>query len=309
MLAIEYTEHGGPEVLHLSDAAAEPTVGPGEVRIAVKASSVNPVDWKIVKGRPDMPVAFPAIPGRDAAGVVESVGEGVTGWSIGDEVVTYGHEGRGVRSGGYAELMTVPADALGPKPRSLTWDEAGALPCAGLTAYQVLRLAGVGEGDTVMVHAAAGGVGHLAVQIARALGAGRVIGTASAPNHEFLRGLRAEPVTYGDGLVDQVRALAPQGVDVVVDLVGGGVADQTMAVLAPEGRHASITDRQIVERGGHYLQVAANRADFEALGELFDAGSVKMVLAAVFDLADAAQAFRLSQTRHGRGKIAIHVSA
>ena len=111
MKAIQYAAHGGPEVLHLTDTAPEPSIRPGEVRIAVKASSVNPVDWKIVAGRPDMQVPLPAIPGRDAAGVVESVGEGVTRWAIGDEVITYGHEGRGVRSGGYAELMTVPADA------------------------------------------------------------------------------------------------------------------------------------------------------------------------------------------------------
>ncbi|MGA4670640.1 NADP-dependent oxidoreductase [Propionibacteriaceae bacterium Y1923] len=308
MLAVQYTEHGGPEVLRLVTDAPEPEVGPGEVRIAVKASSVNPVDWKIVAGRPDMPVDFPATPGRDAAGVVESIGEGVVGWSVGDEVVAYGHEGRGVRSGGWAELMTVPADALGPKPATVTWDEAGTLPCAGLTAYQVNRLAEVGPGDTVLVHAAAGGVGHFAVQVARALGASRVIGTASAPNHDFLRGLGAEPVTYGEGLVERVRELAPEGVDVVIDLVGGGVVEQTLAVLAEGGRHASIADRQIVDHGGRYLQVAADRADFTALGELIDAGRVGVVLAAVFELAEADRAVEQSQTRHVQGKIAIHVA-
>ena len=308
MKAIQYSAHGGPEVLHLTDTAPEPSIRPGEVRIAVKASSVNPVDWKIVAGRPDMPVSLPAIPGRDAAGVVESIGEGVTRWVIGDEVITYGHEGRGVRSGGYAELMTVPADAVGPKPATLSWDEAGTLGCAALTAYQVLRLAEVGKGDTVLIHSAAGGVGHFAVQIARALGAARVIGTASAANHPFLRDLGAEPVGYGDGLVEAVRALAPGGVDVVIDLVGGGVVDQTLAVLAAGGRHASIADRQITERGGRYLQVEADTTDFTALAGLIDQGQVRVHLAHVFDLADAAQAFTVSQTRHLRGKIAIHVN-
>lgn len=308
MLAIQYTAHGGPEVLTLVTDAPEPSVGPGEVRIAVKASSVNPVDWKIVAGRPDMPVSFPAIPGRDAAGVVEGIGAGVEGWEVGDEVITYGHEGRGVRSGGLAGLMTVPADALGPKPSTISWDKAGTLGCAALTAYQLLRLVEVREGDTVLVHAAAGGVGHFAVQIARALGAARVIGSASGANHDFLRDLGAEPVTYGDDLVDAVRGLVPDGVDVVVDLVGGGVVNQTLAVLAEGGRHGSIADRDIEQHGGHYLQVAANRADFTGLAELIDAGTVRVVLARVFDLADAAQAFALSRTRHLHGKIAIHVS-
>lgn len=307
MKAIQYSEHGGPEVLHLAEVA-EPRVGPGEVRLRVKASSVNPVDWKIIKGRPDMVVPLPAIPGRDAAGVVESVGEGVTGWAVGDEVITYGHEGRGVRSGGWAELMTVPAAMLGPKPAAVGWDEAGTLPCAALTAYQVLRLADVGPEDVVLVHAAAGGVGHFAVQMARAMGASQVLGTASAANHDFLRDLGAEPVNYGDGLVGRARALVPEGVDVVVDLVGGGVVEQTLQVLAEGGRHASIADRQIEQHGGRYLQVAANLADFTEMAALFDAGQVKVHLGQVFDLAEAAEAVAVSQTRHGRGKIAIHVS-
>ena len=307
MRAIQYSEHGGPEVLHLTEVA-EPSVGPGEVRLRVRASSVNPVDWKLVKGgRPDSVITLPAIPGRDAAGVIETVGPGVSGWSVGDAVITYGHE-KEVRSGGYAELMTVPAHALGPKPASMGWDEAGTLPCAGLTALQVLRLAEVGEGDTVLIHAASGGVGSFAVQIARALGAGRVIGTASEPGHGFLRELGVEPVTYGDGLVDQVLALAPDGVDVVIDLVGGGVVEQTVQVLRPGGRHASIADRQIAERGGRYLQVEADTADFTELGRLVDAGHVKVHLQRVFPLAEAEEAFRLSLTRHLRGKIAIHVS-
>lgn len=241
MKAITYDQHGGPEVLQLTEDAPEPKVGPAEVRIAVRAASVNPVDWKLVQGLldPMMETVFPAIPGWDVAGVVESVGLDVEEFGVGDEVVAYGRKDV-IQGGALAELITVPVRTVGRKPAGLTWEQAASLPLAGLTAYQTLTRLGVSEGDTVLVHAASGGVGSFAVQIARSLGA-RVIGTASAANHDYLRELGAEPVEYGDGLVDRVRELAPDGVDVVVDYVGG-VLDDTLAVLADGGRHASIAD-------------------------------------------------------------------
>jgi len=159
----------------------------------------------------------------------------------------------------------------------------------------------------VLVHAAAGGVGAFAVQIARALGA-RVIGTASERNHAFLRSLGAEPVTYGEGLADRVRELAPGGVDAALDLVGGDAVATSAAVLAPGGTIASITDATArTEHGGHYVWVRPSTADLDALAELFDAGKLSVEVAQVFDLADAADAHRASETGHTRGKVVVRV--
>ncbi|WP_229868308.1 NADP-dependent oxidoreductase, partial [Streptomyces chryseus] len=164
----------------------------------------------------------------------------------------------------------------------------------------------VGEGDTLLVHAAAGGVGSLAVQIARALGV-RVIGTASERNHDFLRSLGAEPVTYGDGLADRVRALAPGGVDAVLDLVGGDALKISPELLAPGGRLASIADGAVVGLGGTYVFVRPDAADLTALAELAERGALAVEVAAVFPLEQAADAMRLSMEGHTRGKIAISV--
>jgi NADPH:quinone reductase-like Zn-dependent oxidoreductase len=186
------------------------------------------------------------------------------------------------------------------------WDEAAGLPLAGLTAYQVLTRLAVSEGDTVLVHGATGGVGILGVQISRALGA-RVIGTASERNHERLRELGVEPVEYGTGLADRVRALAPDGIDVVADFVGG-VLDVTRAVLRDGGRHASIADDTVIAAGGQWMWVRPSGADLEELDKLVDRGALRVPVARTFDLADLADAFRLSREGHAVGKIAVRVS-
>jgi len=306
MKAITFAEYGDPDILQLTDLP-DPKVGPGEVLIRVRSASVNPVDWKVLKGYLDglMVVEFPAIPGWDVSGVVEAVGLDTPEWSVGDEVIAYARKDW-VQGGTFAELVTAPVRTVARKPRSLDWHQAAALPLAGLTAYQLLARLGLKDGETVLVHAAAGGVGLFAVQIARALGA-RVIGTASEGNHEFLRGLGAEPVTYGAGLAERVRELAPEGVDVVADFVGG-VLDVTQAVLKDAGRHGSITDGTVAEAGGLAAWVRPNAEDLTALGDLADAGKLTVPVAEVFALADATKAFELSQTGHVRGKIAIEVS-
>lgn len=193
MKAITYRTYGGPDVLEYGDVP-DPKLGPDTVLIRVKAASVNPVDWKIQAGYLDgvMDTVFPVIPGWDVAGVVEEAGVGVTEFAPGDEVIGYAREDF-VSRGTFAEYVAAPVRTLARKPVGLSFEEAAGLPLAGLTAYQALtRALNVGSGDTVLVHAAAGGVGSLAVQIARALGA-RVIGTASERNHDYLRGLGAEP--------------------------------------------------------------------------------------------------------------------
>ncbi|GGM16631.1 NADP-dependent oxidoreductase [Promicromonospora citrea] len=307
MRAITYSRFGSADVLELTEVP-DPHVGPDTVVVRVRAASVNPVDWKVREGYLEgvIDTTLPAIPGWDVAGVVEQVGLDTPEYQVGDEVYGYVRKDT-VHDGTFAELVAAPVRTLARKPASLSFEEAAAVPLAGLTAYQAIQRSGVREGQTVLVHAAAGGVGAFAVQIARALGA-RVIGTASERNHEFLRSLGAEPVTYGDGLADRVRGLAPGGVDVALDLVGGDAVATSAAVLAQGGTIASITDATArTEHGGHYVWVRPSTADLDALTELFDAGKLSVEVAQVFDLADTADAHRASESGHTRGKVVVQV--
>ncbi|SES23693.1 NADPH:quinone reductase [Pedococcus cremeus] len=307
MRAITYDQYGDPDNLTLSDVPG-PKVGPAEVLIRVRSASVNPVDWKVAAGGLDplMNITFPAIPGWDVAGVVERVGLDTPEFQPGDEVIAYARKDW-VHGGTFAELVTVPVRAVARKPKALDWNQAAGLPLAGLSAYQLLSRLGLAKGETVLVHAAAGGVGSLAVQIAKATGA-RVIGTASEANHDALRELGAEPVAYGEGLPERVRELAPDGVDVVVDFVGG-VLDDTLAVLKEGGRHGSIVEGEVAEKGGLYAWVRPNAADLQALADLADQGLLTVPVTEVFPLEKTAEAFRVSQGGHVRGKIAIEVSS
>jgi NADPH:quinone reductase-like Zn-dependent oxidoreductase len=306
MRAMTYETYGGPEVLALTEQP-RPKVGPGEVLVRVRSASVNPVDWKLMAGGLDavMDVRFPVVPGWDVSGVVEAVGFDTPEFSVGDEVLAYARKDY-VHGGTFAELVTVPVRALARKPASMSWDEAAGLPLAGLTALRLLDRLEVGQGDTVLVHAAAGGVGSLAVQIARSLGA-RVVGTASERNHERLRQLGAEPVAYGDGVVERVRALAPDGVDAVADFVGG-VLDVTTAVLAEGGRHGSIADASVIESGGHYVWVRPDGEALAHLTRLVEDGALSVPVARTFSLEELPEAFRLSAEGHAAGKIVVHVS-
>ncbi|WP_313959374.1 NADP-dependent oxidoreductase [Agrococcus jejuensis] len=306
MQAVVYDEFGGPERLALREVAA-PTPGPGEVRIRVRRAGVNPVDWKVLSGglRGLMPHVLPIVPGWDVAGVVDALGPDVPELEVGDEVLSYARKDW-VQQGTFAELVTVRVVDVARKPAALSWDAAGALPLAGLTAERVLDAAGVSRGSTVLVHAASGGVGTLAVQLARLRGA-RVIGTASPSGHDRLRALGAEPVAYGDGLVDAVRALAPEGVDAVVDLVGG-VMEQTLAVLAEGGQHASIADHAAGEHGGRWVWVRPDGPRLEALAQRVADGELDVEIAGTFPLADVAGAFEQSMSGTTRGKLVIHVA-
>ncbi|GAA3426218.1 NADP-dependent oxidoreductase [Streptosporangium nondiastaticum] len=305
MRAMAYDAYGGTEVLAPA-RLPRPKVGPGEVLVRVRCAAVNPVDWKLMSGGLDalMDTVFPVVPGWDVAGVVEQVGIDTPEFAVGDEVFAYARKDY-VHGGTFAELVTVPVRALARKPASLTWEEAAGLPLAGLTAYQLLTRLGTGEGDTVLIHNAAGGVGSLGVQIAVALGA-RVIGTASPANHDRLRALGAEPVAYGEGLAERVRSLAPEGVDVVADFVGG-VLDDTLAVLAEGGRHASIADDSVVAAGGQWMWVRPSGPDLATLGELADAGRLTVPVARTFTLEELGEAFELSRSGHVHGKLVVRV--
>jgi NADPH:quinone reductase-like Zn-dependent oxidoreductase len=282
------------------------------VLVRVRAAGVNPVDVGIRLGYLDglFDTYFPVIPGWDMAGVVERVGEGVDEFAPGDEVLGYVRKDA-VQGGTYAELVAAPVHTLARKPPSMSWEQAAGLPLVGLTAYQTFtRSLHVGPGDTVLIHAAAGGVGSLGVQIARILGA-RVIGTASARNHDFLRELGAEPVEYGDGLIDRVRALAPEGVDAVADFIGGGVLVASVPLMKNPAtkRLATIIDDEAAATVGTLLWwVRPDRADLSRLAAWADAGRLRVPVDRALPLAQAAEAHRLVAARHTRGKVVLTVS-
>ncbi len=307
MKAISYRQHGGVDVLEHGELPA-PKVGPDSVLVRAKAASVNPVDWKGREGFLDslLDAVFPVVPGWDLAGVVEQPGIGVTEFAPGDEVIGYVREDT-LSRGTFAELVAAPVRCLARKPANLSWAEAAGLPLAGLAAYQSLvKVLKVGEGDTVLVHAAAGGVGSLAVQIAKALGA-RVIGTASEANHAFVRELGAEPVGYGRGLEDRVLELAPGGVQAVLDAVGKKALRASKGLLAPGGRIASVVEPGVTSLGGTYVFARPDTADLNALVELAEAGLLRVPIEAVFPLEKAADAHLLSQQGHARGKIVVEI--
>ncbi|PBC72071.1 NADPH:quinone reductase-like Zn-dependent oxidoreductase [Streptomyces sp. TLI_235] len=307
MKAIVIRQYGGPDVVEYTDVP-DPKVGPDSVLVRTKAVGVNPVDWKLREGHLDgiMDVHFPLIMGWDLAGVVQAVGGGVTEFAPGDEVVGYVRKDS-AEHGTYAQLVAAPVRTLARKPASLDWAQAGGLPLAGLTAYQALvKALRIRAGQTVLVHAAAGGVGSLAVQIAAAHGA-RVIGTAGERNHNYLRELGAEPVAHGDGLADRVRALAPDGVDAALDLVGGDAVEISAQLVPDPSRIASVADYGVAARGGHYVWARPDAADLAELGRLADTGRLRVPVASTFPLSQAASAQALNAEGRTRGKIVLLV--
>ena len=308
MRAVAIDEFGGTEVLKLVEVP-DPVVGPDVVLVRARAAGVNPVDFKIREGRlaSRYPCHFPLIPGWDVAGVVEAVGAAVPEFAEGDEVMGYVRRDH-IQWGTYAELVAAPVRTLARKPASLSWAEAAALPLAGLTAWQALtRVLGVGPGDVVLVHAAAGGVGTFAVQLAQVLGA-RVIGTAGEANHDRLRALGVEPVAYGDGLVERVRALVPDGVTAALDLVGGEALDVSPQLLGEGGRWASVVDpAKVADLGGSYWFVRPDVEDLTTLSSLVDEGRLAVHVDRTFPLEQAADAHRLLEEGHVRGKLALEV--
>ncbi|SMQ15215.1 NADPH:quinone reductase [Streptomyces sp. Ag82_O1-12] len=307
MKAISYSRYGGPEALAFGEVR-DPKVGPDAVLVKVRAAAVNPVDWKAREGYLDGILApvFPVVPGWDVSGIVVRPGVAVSEFGVGDEVIGYVREDF-LSRGTFAEYVAAPVRTLARKPRNLSFEEAAGLPLVGLTAYQVLtKVLQVKRGETVLVHAAAGGVGSIAVQLGVHLGA-RVIGTASEPNHDFVRGLGGEPVVYGEGLGERVRGLAPEGVDAVFDTVGGDALKVSANLLAPEGRLASIADNDVVNYGGRYYFVRPDAQDLRHLADLAEQGVVSVHVDETFPLERAADAHRLNQEGRTRGKIVVTV--
>ncbi|WP_203666728.1 NADP-dependent oxidoreductase [Cellulomonas pakistanensis] len=305
MRAVVYEEFGGADVLRVVDRP-EPHIGADTVVVRVAAAALNPVDAYLRAGGLQglMDTHFPAVPGWDVAGTVVKVGLDTPEFQVGDEIIAYARKDV-VQDGTLAEYVAVPVRTAAKKPAGLPFDQAAGLPLAGLTALQSIRRSGLAEGDTVLVHAAAGGVGSIAVQLAVHAGA-RVVGTASERNHDYLRALGAEPVAYGDGLLDAARALAPEGFDVVLDYVGGQAIETAPALLRAGGTIASITDaRARDELGGQYVWVRPDTADLAHLADLAARGVIRVEVSQTFPLDQAADAYRALETGHTRGKIVV----
>jgi NADPH:quinone reductase len=311
--AVVATAFGGPEVLSVIETPIRPP-GPGEALISVRAVGTNPIDYKAYSGAMGRdPARLPMRLGSEAAGVVTEAADGVLGPGgqpirVGDEVVAYRI------AGAYADDVTVPASSVVPKPSSLSFEEAGGVMLTGVTATHALAVVRVGAGETVLVHGAAGGVGLMAVQLAVIAGA-RIIGTTSDSGHALLREFGAEPVTYGAGLEERVRTLAPGGVDAAVDCAGEDEAlDTSLALVADRGRIVTIVaSRRAFDSGikviggapgadpGTEIRAAARLE----LARLAEDGKLRVVVAAAYPLAEAAAAHRALATGHTHGKIIL----
>jgi NADPH:quinone reductase-like Zn-dependent oxidoreductase len=310
--AVVATAFGGPEVLAVIETPVRPP-GPGEVLISVRAVGTNPIDYKVYSGVMGQdPARLPMRLGSEAAGVVTEVGDGAEGpggrVSVGDEVVAYRI------AGAYAGDVTVPSSSVVRKPSTLSFEEASGMMLTGVTATHALAVTRVGAGETVLIHGASGGVGLMAVQLAAAAGA-RVIGTASESGQALLRQFGAEPVRYGAGLEERVRALAPGGINAALDCAGGDEAlDTSLALVADRGRIVTIVaSRRAFDSGikviggapgadpGTEIRAAARLE----LARLAEAGKLRVVVAATYPLAEAAAAHRELATGHTHGKIIL----
>ncbi|MGW6204847.1 NADP-dependent oxidoreductase [Streptomyces sp. NPDC055089] len=304
MRAARFHEYGGAEGLVI-EQAPDPHPGPGEIRVRVAAASVNPIDWKLRSGglHQVFPLGLPAIPGRDAAGVVDEIGEigdGVQGVRIGDRVF-----GLGGVTGATAELVILSAWAHTPE----TWndDQAAAAGLASVTAMRGLDALGSLAGRTLLVEGAAGGVGSAAVEIAAAQGA-TVIGTASERNHEFLTALGAVPTTYGPGLAQRLTALAPHGVDIVLDTAASGSLEDLVAIAGDPKRVATVADHAGGQRlGTHVVNAENDSTVLSAAAELGRQGRYTPRIEQTYPLERIADAHAHAERGRTRGKIVICV--
>ncbi|MER7395122.1 NADP-dependent oxidoreductase [Streptomyces sp. NPDC000151] len=302
MKAAAINSFGGPEVVELLDVET-PTAGAGQVRVRVKAAGVQAADCAVRGGwtPPGQALAFPQKIGNEFAGVVDQAGEGAERFPVGSAVLGW------AMLAGHAEYVVVPVEQIVAKPASMPWPVAGSLSASGQTAHTALERLKVGAGDTLLVHAAAGGVGTIAVQLAKRYGA-TVIGTAGPRNHDYLRSLGAIPVAYGAGLADRVRESAPQGVTAALDGAGGDAVDVSVELVGDRERIGTLVAFERVEELGIlglFSQRSAGR--LQQLVDLYAEGGLHVEIARTFPLAEAADAHRAVETRHVRGKIALVV--
>jgi NADPH:quinone reductase-like Zn-dependent oxidoreductase len=301
--AVRFDEYGGVDVLRVAEVE-RPVPGPGQVLVQVKAAGINPGEASIRAGllADRWPATFPSGQGSDLAGVVAEVGDGVDAFAPGDEVIGFTHE-----RASHAELVVADANDLTPRPSGVPWEAAGALFVAGSTAYAAVRAVELSAGDTVVVSGAAGGVGSLAVQLAKNAGA-TVIGLASEANHEWLAGLGVVPVTYGEGVAERIRSAAGGRVDAFIDTFGSGYVDLAIELGVQSDRIDTIIDWDAAAKYGVKTDGNMAGASAEVLAELaaeIAAGRLEIAIAKVYPLDEVREAFRELERRHTRGKIVL----
>lgn len=298
MRALHFTTYGGPEVLTWADAP-EPHAGPGQVRVAVRAASVNPIDWKLLGGMLSggRPLEGTGYLGVDAAGVVDEVGDGVTGVSAGDEVLGLGR---------HTQAEHAVLSSWARKPSSVDWAVAAAAGVAGETAERTLRLLGVAAGDTLFVDGGAGGVGSVVVQVAVARGV-RVVASASEGNHDYLREIGATPVLYGEGVVGRVRAAAGGPVQGVLDVAGKTPVEDLVSLAPQPSQVVSIANFRAADAGARVTGGGEDSQPAKALAEVAEllAESKVVVQVQTFPFDRAAEAYLISRAGHVRGKLVL----
>lgn len=303
MKAVQFKQYGGPEVLEIVDLP-DPHPGPGQVRIKVRAVGISASDPKIRRGELNFGATLPQTTGADVAGIVDEVGDGVTDVAVGDRVFGISDD-----QAAAAELALLTYRAV--IPPSLGFVDAAGIPVALETATRALDQLAVAAGTTLFVNGASGGIGSTTVQLAVARGA-RVIGAASARNSGYLTMLGAEPVIYGDGMTGRVRALAPDGVDVALDVAGNGVLPELIDLATDAKNVITLADLAGAEQHGvHFSNGFVDGNAFHALagiGDLVEAGKFWLPVERTFPLTSIAEAHRASETGHVRGRLVLIVS-
>lgn len=298
-----FREFGGPESQGFIDRPA-PTPGPGELGIQVRAAGVNPADWKLRAGRMGTSRALPAAMGFAASGVVTEVGEGVADFAVGDEVLGTVVSGQGA----FAEDTLMRADAAVAKPEEVTFVDAAALPIAGSTAYDGVHQLDLEAGQTLLILGIGGAIGNMSAQIGNVHKI-NVIGTASDSKHEMVKSLGATPVAYGPGVADRIRAVAPDGIDAILDLVGGQALRDVADLVTDDTKIVTSVDPATAEElGGAPLARDRTKASLEKITGVVEVGLVNPNVAEVYPLDKAGEALASVESGHSRGKVVIEVS-
>ena len=301
--AVRFDHYGAIEVLYVADVEV-PTPTAGEVIVEVLAAAINPGEASIRAGYLDSrwPATFPSGQGSDLAGIVREIGDGVTEFAVGDEVLGWSWQ----RSS-QAQYVAVPVGQLIRKPTGLSWPVAGSMYVVGVTAYAAVRAVSAGAGDTVVASAAAGGVGSVVVQLLRVRGAS-VIGIASPSHHAWLASLGVTPVAYGDGLADRVRAAAPDGVDAFIDLFGPDYVRLAVELGVPRDRIETIIAYDAAAEYGAKAEGSSDASTTDVLAEMTElvaSGRIEIPIAATYPLDEVRQAYTELEKRHTRGKIVL----
>ncbi len=301
--AVRFDRYGDRDVLYIADVET-PEPPSGEVLVEVRAAAINPGEAAIREGAlaQMFPATFPSGEGSDLAGVVTAVGDGVSEFAVGEEVL-----GWSWRRSSHAEYVAVPVTQLIPKPAQLSWEVAGSLYVIACTAYAAVRAVGAGRGDTVAVSAAAGGVGSVVVQLLASKGA-TVLAIASPANHDWLTAHGAIPVPYGEGLAERLRAAAPNGIDAFIDLFGPQYVELAVELGVDPSRIETIIAREKAKEVGAKVEGSGDASTTDVLSEMAElvaSGQIEIPIAATYPLEQVRDAFAELEQRHTHGKIVL----